>query len=269
MNSTEIKLELRDIFDTDIYPLDRLDSPRAKSLIESCRTEIDQHGYALLENFLTPNYLQGAIKEAEGLYHLAHHKKHDTNPYRLSDDPSLPPDHPKRHFEERSNAFISRDKLAENSLFLEIYKHDVFLDLLSKCFCEPNVFRFEDYIGCVTLSLMEPGSQLAWHFDEHDLNIVIMLTASKHGSIFEISPHTRTFTDENYPKVSRVLKGDRSDLKQLSASPGDLYIFNGKHSLHRVTRNTSTKVRYILSLAYTLRRKYTGNVEARKIVFGQ
>lgn len=48
-------------------------------------------------------------------------------------------------------------------------------------------------------------------------------------------PNLRIREDENYDAVQRVLDGDRSDLRSLKLRPGDLQLFRGGCTLHRVT----------------------------------
>ena len=55
-------------------------------------------------------------------------------------------------------------------------------------------------------------------------------------------------TDE----VKKVINGDRSRVKQLKLEPGDLQIFKGRFTLHRVTKVEGKKSRYMCIPAYVL-----------------
>ena len=268
MTSATLNLSLHEILNLERYPIQDLKNVRTQSLITRYREELRENGYCLLDNFLLPDALKIAREEVESLSEFAHDSVQYTNPYKSSDNPALPPEHPIRNFQERSSAFISQNRLKANSLFFKIYDQDFLIPFLAQCFVERPVFRFDDPLAGIILSVMKPGTQLPWHFDEHDLNMVMMISATNRGSIFEISPNTRTADDEKYSEVARILNGERDTVKQLSASSGDLYLFNGKKSLHRVTRNTGNRDRYIVSFAYTVKKKYRGNPEANKIIYG-
>lgn len=262
-------LKLEEIINFEKYPIQNLEDTRTQSLIAGCREELNNHGYCLLDNFLMPDALRIAKQEAESLAGLAYNEVRQTNPYQTGDEPTLPSEHPIRHFEERSSGFVSKDKLKDDSLFLEIYQNDFFIPFLSEIFGEEFVFRYEDSLAAVILNVMQPGTQLPWHFDQHDLNMLVMISPSNSGGIFEIAPNIRTSSNENYQEVAKVLKEEKNSAKQLTSfKGGDLFIFNGKQSMHRVTRNTGEGERYTVSFAYTSKEKYRGNPKSNKIVYG-
>lgn len=262
-------LTLEKIINLEKYPIHNLEDTQTKSLIAGYREEVSNHGYCLLDNFLMPDALRIAKQEAESLGGLAYNEVRQTNPYQTADQPTLPSEHPIRHFEERSSGFVSQDKLKEDSLFLKIYRNDFFIPFLSQIFGEELVFKYEDRLAAVILNVMQPGTQLPWHFDQHDLNMLVMISPSNSGGIFEIAPNIRTSNNENYQEVAKVLKEENNLAKKLTSfKGGDLCIFNGKESMHRVTRNTGESNRYTVSFAYTSKTKYRGNPASNNIVYG-
>lgn len=264
-----LHLKLQEIINLEKYPIHNLEKTQTQSLIAQYREDLGDKGYCILDNFLMPDALKFAQQEAENLANFAYNEVRQTNPYQTCDEPSLPLEHPIRHFEERSSGFVSKDKFKDNSLFLKIYQNDFFIPFLSQCFGEELVFRYEDRLAGVILNVMPPKTQLPWHFDQHDLNMLVMISPSNYGGIFEIAPNIRTANNENYSKVSQIVKGEQNLVKQLTSfKSGDLCIFNGKQSLHRVTRNAGDRNRYTVSFAYTSKRKYSGNAESNDIVYG-
>jgi hypothetical protein len=262
-------LKLQDLINLEEYPIQNLEDTRTQSLIARYRDELSNQGYCVLKGFLMPDALKIAKQEAESLTVFAYNEVRQTNPYQTRDEPTLPLEHPIRHFEERSSGFVSKDKFRDDSLFLKIYQNDFFIPFLSQCFREKLVFQYEDCLAGVILNVMQPETYLPWHFDQHDLNMLIMINAANDGGVFEIAPNLRTANNENYPKVAKVLQGEKNSSKQLTSfQDGDLCIFNGKQSLHRVTNNTGDGNRYTVSFAYTSKRKYRGNPESNHIVYG-
>ena len=53
--------------------------------------------------------------------------------------------------------------------------------------------------------------------------------------MFEFAPDIRTGTSENYEEVQKVLDGDRAKVETLRLRPGDLQLFRGGYTLHRVS----------------------------------
>ena len=70
------------------------------------------------------------------------------------------------------------------------------------------------------------------------------------GGDFEVAPRIRTAADERYPAVTRVLQGARDDVVRLPMTPGTLLIFEGRHSLHRVSPIRGATSRLVGLLAY-------------------
>ena len=56
--------------------------------------------------------------------------------------------------------------------------------------------------------------------------------------------------DENFDEVRKVINGDRARVKQLKLEPGDLQIFKGRFTLHRVTKIEGNLSRYMCIPAY-------------------
>ncbi|GIS66672.1 MAG: hypothetical protein CM1200mP5_4560 [Candidatus Pelagibacterales bacterium] len=57
---------------------------------------------------------------------------------------------------------------------------------------------------------------------------------------------------ENFEEVKKVIDGDRTRVRQLELEPGDLQIFKGRFTLHRVTKIEGNRSRYLCIPAYVL-----------------
>ena len=92
--------------------------------------------------------------------------------------------------------------------------------------------------------------------------------AEKRG-IFEYSPNIREPGNENFEEVKKVLEGDRSRLQQLKLEPGDLQIFKGRFTLHRVTKVEGQKSGYMCIPAYVLDPYIVNTPEHSKAIYGK
>jgi hypothetical protein len=63
--------------------------------------------------------------------------------------------------------------------------------------------------------------------------------------LFEYAPNLRTAADENYEGVAAVLEGRSDRVESLALQPGDLQIFKGRYSLHRVSPVKGARPRYV------------------------
>ena len=90
---------LKTIVDLDQYPIDNLNSPIIKKLIERCKEELEENSCSTISNFILPQSLDVMRSELEKQLDEVYMSKESINAYLYAkDDPSLPKDHPKRNF---------------------------------------------------------------------------------------------------------------------------------------------------------------------------
>ena len=87
--------------------------------------------------------------------------------------------------------------------------------------------------------------------------------------MFEYAPNLRTAEDECFEAVGAVLD-DRSDkVRALPLTPGDLQIFKGRYSLHRVTPVTGVRPRYVGIFSFVETEGMVGSVERTRQLDGR
>jgi hypothetical protein len=97
---------------------------------------------------------------------------------------------------------------------------------------------------------MAEGEELQWHFDQADFVVSPAIQSAELGGDFEVAPLVRSPDDERYSVVRSVLEGDRTQVVTLPMTPGTLLIFEGRHSLHRVSPIQGPRLRHVGLLAY-------------------
>jgi len=75
--------------------------------------------------------------------------------------------------------------------------------------------------------------------------VTLAIQNGEEGGLFKYAPNLRTATDENYAGVAAVLDGRLDRVRSLRLEPGDLQIFRGRHSLHRVSPVRGRRPRYV------------------------
>lgn len=102
-----------EIIDTSTYPLDDLESPAARELIERVRAGLDEDGSCTLPGFVAPEILKQMADEAQRIAHLAYPGPTEVSPYffnyRLGEGQALPGDHPLRRKGKRNLAQVAAD----------------------------------------------------------------------------------------------------------------------------------------------------------------
>ena len=247
-SSFEIRLD--EFIDLEEFPIHDLTSPRREMLVNDCRKDLEKWGCAHIPNFITSSAVQKMRDEAFRIMAGALRAHSFVNPYLTKDDSSLPKDHPMRFFEERTSLFINSDLLETDSILRKIYDSDVMVHFFSECLNVGPIYRWAEPLGRNPYSVMKDGDYFPWHFDGNDFTVSILINESDEGGDFEYAPDIRSPKNENFNDVKSVLYGERDKLKVLSLRTGDLQIFKGRYSLHRVTVTKGTEPRIIALPTY-------------------
>ena len=189
-------------------------------------------------------------RDADALAQRAHRSGGQGTAYLEFPDFSLPPDHPRLHFADYAVRAVAYDITPLDSPLRRLYEWDPLTELIADVLGRGPIFRYADPFGALNLAVMGEGDQLQWHFDQTDFVVSLAIQSAEAGGDFEVVPRIRSKADERYADVAAVLAGDRSRVETLPMTPGTLLIFEGRHSLHRVSPVAGTRWRHVGLLAY-------------------
>lgn len=254
--------------DLERYPIDR-GGPALDALLERVREDLRHWGCAVLKGFVQARWIDDLIAECDRVQAAAHRSFNRTNPYFTQDREDLPASHPLRRFYERSNAFVPADQFGPDSAIRALYEWPPFAPFIQAALQEPSFYRYGDPLADVIVNLAEAGNGFPWHFDTNNYTVTLAIQNAEHGGEFEFSPGLRTPTDENYEGVTAVLDGDPHRVRQLRLQPGDLQIFRGRYSLHRVTPITGSRRRYVAIYSFAERPDMIGSPERTRQLYGR
>jgi len=243
-------MKLNDIVDLDTYPINQPSNQKYKDIISYNKKLLDNNGCCVLKNFIKEESINRMKQEAERKLNKVHWTKDKHNPYFIKDDETLPKDHPKRIFTIRESGYINSDDLEQNSDLNHLHDSDEMLKFVSDCLGVYPLYKWVDPLGKNPYSIMHSGHYFPWHFDGNEFTLSILVQKSEKGGIFEYSPDLRSKDNENFENVTKVLRGDRGAVKSLDLKPGDLQIFKGRFSMHRVTKIEGKSSRYIALPCY-------------------
>ena len=108
------------------------------------------------------------------------------------------------------------------------------------------------------------GQQLAWHYDTNEFIVSLLTRKPEKGGAFEYVPDLRRPGDERYDDVERVLDGRSDRVRSLALELGDLQIFKGRFSLHRVVKGEGE--RHTVIFGYAKEPGFIGRVERTRKV---
>ena len=257
-----------DHVDTVRYPIDTPGAAR-DALLHRLRAELQADGCAVLKGFVRADRLAALVQESDRVAQHGHRNFSRTNAYFTQDRPELAANHPLRRFYERSNAFVPADRFGADSILRAIYHWDAFAPFIQQALQAPRFFPYADPLADVIVNLAEAGNGFPWHFDTNNFTVTLALQNAESGGDFEYSAHLRTPTDENYAGVQAVLDGDPSLVRTLRLEPGDLQIFKGRYSLHRVTPLAGQRPRYVAIFSYVEEPGMVGSPERTRQLYGR
>jgi hypothetical protein len=255
--------------DTRRYPLDDPDDPAWHDVVARARAELRAQGATVLRDVVRPERRELLRAQGDEVAGAAHTEVARVNVYNTDPDADLPDDHPARVVLQRRNAFVARDRIPAGHLVQRLYAHPGLHRLLAACFEVPAVHPLADPFAGLTLNVVAPGGDHPWHFDTNEIAVSLLTRAPGSGGVFEYCPGLRAAGDENHAGVRAVLDGDRGPVRRLELRPGDLQLFRGRFSLHRVSTVHGDSPRHAAILAFSDRPGVVGSPTRTRQLFGR
>ena len=262
---TEPELSLAEVVDTDRYPLDD------PAIVGQVRRDLADRGCSVLVDFIRPQLRERLQYQCAAVADQAYYQVETVNAYNTDPDPTLPPAHPARITMLRGNAFVARDLIPDDFLVHRLYRAAPFRRFVADCFGLEQVYELADPLSGLCLNVIPPGRAHPWHFDTNEFTVSMLTRATDDDSgAFEYCPNIRSSEDENFRAVHEVLDGHPGQLvRRLALRPGDLQLFTGRYSLHRVTTVTGAAARHSAIFAYSKRPGVIGTPARTRQLFGR
>ena len=256
-----------DLIDLQRYPIAAGGNAR-DAVLAQVRADLAVDGCAVLKGFLSPQGIQTLAAQADGVAQYGHRSFNRTNPYFTKDDPSLPPADPRRQFFDRSNSFIPADNFAPGSPLRGLYEWPAMTEFVRDCLQEERFFPYADPLADVIVNAADAGNGFPWHFDTNNFTVTLAIQNAESGGAFEYAPNIRA-DGENFDEVARVLAGTSDRVRVLHLEPGDLQIFRGRYSLHRVAPLEGNTPRYVAIFSYVEEPGMVATPERCKQLYGR
>ncbi len=260
-----------DLVDLDAYPLHEPESAGYRAAVDRARRQLVDTGCALNKDFVRPDALAVLAAEIEANKPDTHFSVQNMNPYfHTTMNPHFPLDHPVNTFIERSSGFIPGDSWAPGCANYALFRAPEGARFLADCLSIPALYCYADPLAGLTSNILDPGQQFTWHFDTNDFAVTVLVQEADEGGLFEYVPDIRTADDEGFDRIAAVLADRGEGVVTLDLRPGDLQIFKGRYSLHRVTRVSQHSLpRHAAIFAYTEHDNVIGRVERTQQLFGR
>jgi hypothetical protein len=261
---------IEQVVDTVRYPLPDPTSAAWRGVVSRVQRELRTAGCSVLPGFVMRSVREALRRECGDIASRAYYDVEKVNVYNTVADPSLPDGHPARTTMERGNAFVARDDIPHEFLIHQLYISPLFQHFIASCFGLPLVHELADPLSGLCLNVVTAGRAHPWHFDTNEFTVSMLTQESVAGGAFEYCPNIRSARAENVDDVAAVLAGRGERLvRRLSLRPGDLQLFMGRYSLHRVTAVHGGTARHSAIFAYSERPGVIGTVARTQQLFGR
>ena len=240
---------MHSILNSETYPIQRYDDPQTLRVITSAQSELASVGACHFPQFLNPAGLSHCLKEARSLESKAHPSNNDYTPYYREPDDGYPAGHPRNSTVRFAVRYVSRKLIPKDSSLRMLFEGDDLLAFLRKLLPNESLYRYSDDRGSLNYTVMAQDDQLGWHFDACELVASVLLRSAEFGGDFEYIPSARSDKDQNFPYVESILSGNDKQRLSVNFQPGDMVLFRGRNSLHRVTpiRGETTRLMALMS----------------------
>lgn len=237
------------LINLDRYPLDRLDSDAGQQLLRQCMDDLERKGMFTLKGFLRREAIDEILPdmlhkiEHESFTHAREH-----NVYFDDQVDGLAVDHPALARLNTVNHTLCGDQIAEP--LRRVYEWSGLAGFLACVMQKPKLYPMADPLACANVMGYYEGEGLNWHFDRSEFTTTLLLQAPRQGGEFQYRQELRSDEDPNYEAVGRLLRGDDHQVSTLRLGAGDLNVFRGKNTAHRVTPPVGDVARVITVFTY-------------------
>lgn len=235
-----------------------------------CRRALDKDGVLLMKQFLTSDAIKAIHSDGVNNSHLAYFTSSQHNAYLAPADDAFPKDHPRNRLITSSKGCITTDQIPADSMLHAIYNNGMFKQFLCSVLGERELHEYADPMSSINLHYANEGQELGWHFDNSSFAITLLIQKPDDGGVFEYKKDARNAeqNDMNYELVDKVLD-KQTPITSLEFNPGDLVLFRGRNSIHRVSPTIGETTRMLVVLAYNTEPGISLSESARQTFYGR
>lgn len=264
-------MELDDLLDLDRYPMHEPSSAGYLAAVNEARAGLRHDGCAVIRDLVRPTAVRAISAEIVARKHTTHFSTQNINPYfHVTPNPDFPDRHPVNTFIERSSGFVPGDSWEPSTATSVLFHSAALASFVADCLEVDTLHCYADPLAGLTANILDPGQQFTWHFDTNDFAVTVLVDEADDGGLFEYAPMIRSADDENFEGIQKILEGGAEGVRTLNLRAGDMQIFRGRHSLHRVSRvPLGSSPRHAAIFAYTEEPGVIGRLERTRQLFGR
>jgi hypothetical protein len=257
------------LVDLSRYPIDQPGTTPFDEAVRDARGQLAATGAAELSGFVHADGVDELVADAAAMAERSFHSGGLGTAYLELPEEHWAADHPRKTWANYAVGAVGYDVVPRTSPLRAIYESDELLGFLEAVLDRGPLFRYADPCGALNLAVMGEGDELQWHFDQTDFVVSLAIQAAESGGDFDVVPRIRSGEDERYEDIARVLRDDHDGVVTLPMTPGTLLIFEGRHSLHRVSPIKGARLRHVGLLAYDTKPGTVSSDLLREVRYGR
>ena len=238
------------IVDLERYPLDRPDAASVQALLTDGRQALRDRALFQLPGFIQPSATVLMARELEALRNQALRYDFPRLAYDDETGETWPAGHPRTLRADCRYHQVLNYQIPNDSLLRQVYYWAPLAAFLQRVVGYETFYRSECPHLALSSKIAHEGDTDGWHFDSNDVVFSVLLQAPTGGGAFEYVPYIRNGDRENYDGVADVMQGKSENVVNPSMQPGDLTVFMGDESLHRVSPVEGDRSRIVALFCY-------------------
>ena len=260
--------KIENILDLEAYPLDQPDHLFSDELVSEKQRNWQAEGAFLLSAFLRPGMADRAAEELTGLMNADAFRHDERHNIYFSDDSREIPSALTSNQLRTSNWTLTCDQLG-GTIIRTIYEWPPLCEFIRRVLALPSLHRMADPMACLNVMSYGDGDCLDWHFDRAEFAVTLLLQAPESGGQFEYRRALRTRDNPNYDGVQMLLKGKDRNIRTIEPTAGNLSVFAGYGSAHRVSPIVGSRPRMMAVLSFMEEPDFQYGPEDRMRFYGR
>lgn len=244
-----LKLKINQIIDLDRYPIDQPSSACIRELMEAGKKSLDESALFSLEGFIRPDVIAKMAVELEAALSASCRYDQPRTAYDYQ-EAGFPADHPKSIEHQCTYNQVLNYQISNDSPLRQVFYWQPLTDFLRELCGYITFYRSDCPHLALTSKIAGSGDIDGWHFDTNDVVFSILLQAPDSGGEFEYAPYVRSEQSENYDGVAAVIADPSTHAIRPDMGVGNLTVFKGDLSLHRVTPVVGNRKRIVALFSY-------------------
>lgn len=257
------------IYDRRAYPLEDVHTLTRADLLGRCQQDLADRGATVLPNFVEQDTLTTIISEVTPYLAKAFYKPKTHNVYLVEPDAHFAENHPRNREVSTNSATLGYHGIVPGSALDRLYKDATFRQFIADALGFETLYPYRDPLSPVNVLVYEPGTTTGWHFDSSKFTVTLLLRAAESGGRYDYAPFIRSESDPGYEAVERILGGSHDGVEELQQGAGDLVLFRGAMTLHRVTEVLGSTTRLVSVFSYSPDAHAELNAQTRRTFYGR